>query len=66
MDRRRFGRTLRRYRNAKEFSQAALARQVGVTREYLLRLEDGQNEPTLGLAQRLAKALGVTVNDLLQ
>ena len=40
-------------------TQAALATQAGVTREYVNKLESGQYDPTLGVVQRLAKALGV-------
>jgi transcriptional regulator with XRE-family HTH domain len=67
MDRRRFGRTIRRLREAKGLTQATLAQRVGLTREHLLRIEGGTtNLPTLAAAIRLAKALDVTVNDLLK
>jgi putative transcriptional regulator len=66
MDRRRFGRTVRRLREAKGWTQATLAQRVGITREHLLRLEGGGYEPALGLALKLARQLGVTLNDLVQ
>jgi putative transcriptional regulator len=66
MDRRRFGRTVRRLREAKGWTQATLAQRVGITREHLLRLEGGGYEPALGLALKLARHLGVTLNDLVQ
>jgi DNA-binding XRE family transcriptional regulator len=39
---------------------------VGVARQYLIRLEAGMNEPTLGLALKLARQLDVTLNDLVK
>ena len=40
-------------------TQQALATQAGITREYVNKLEGGQYDPTLGVVQRLARALGV-------
>jgi transcriptional regulator with XRE-family HTH domain len=57
---RQFGKKLRTLREDAGMSQAALAKQAGITREYLNRLEAGQHDPTLGLVQRLARVLGVT------
>ena len=57
---RQFGKKLRTLREAAGMSQAALATQAGITREYVNRLEAGQHDPTLGLVQRLARVLGVT------
>jgi transcriptional regulator with XRE-family HTH domain len=56
---RQFGRKLRALREAAGMTQAALANQAGITREYVNKLEGGQYDPTLGVVQRLAKALGV-------
>ncbi len=47
-------------------SQAELAATVGVSREYLARLMTGRSDPPRGTAERLAKALGVTVGELLE
>jgi transcriptional regulator with XRE-family HTH domain len=46
-------------------SQAALAAKAGITREYVNKLEAGRYDPTVGVLQRLAKALGVPVTELL-
>ncbi len=46
-------------------TQTALAKQAGITREYLARLEKGMQDPTLGTMTKLAKALKVPVVELL-
>ena len=45
-------------------TQQDLADRVGVTRQTILSIEKGRYSPTIGLALRLAKVLGVTVEDL--
>jgi putative transcriptional regulator len=57
---------LKRLRNAKGWSQATLAKKLGVTREYLARLEGGQHDPPLSTVERLAKILGVRTAKLLE
>jgi XRE family transcriptional regulator of biofilm formation len=48
------------------FSQETLAKKAGLSRGYLLRLEAGRQDPTLGTMTKLAKALKVTVGELLE
>jgi transcriptional regulator with XRE-family HTH domain len=57
---------LKALRDAKGLSQAALAKKAKITREYVNRLEAGRYDPTVGVLQRLAKALGVPVTALLE
>jgi len=57
---------LRKLREAKEMSQEALAKKAKITREYVNKLEAGRYDPTVGVLQRLAKALGVPVTELLE
>jgi transcriptional regulator with XRE-family HTH domain len=45
-------------------SQAELAKRSRLSRGYLIRLEAGRQDPTLGTLERLAKALGVKVRAL--
>jgi XRE family transcriptional regulator, regulator of sulfur utilization len=59
------GRRLKRLREAKGLSQYALADKAGISRRYVMKLEAGQSDPTVGMLQRLAKALAVPVTDLL-
>jgi DNA-binding XRE family transcriptional regulator len=42
----------------------ALASKVKITREYVNKLEAGRYDPTLSVVRRLAKALKVTVGEL--
>jgi transcriptional regulator with XRE-family HTH domain len=63
---RQLGMKLKRVREARGMSQNAIAKKARITREYLSRLESGRYDPTVGVLQRLAKALGVPVTELLQ
>ena len=53
-------------RESKGLSQATLAQRAKITREYVNKLEAGRYDPTVGVLQRLAKALGVPVTVLLE
>ncbi len=55
---------VRRYRQQAGLSQEALARQVGVSRQTVVNIERGTNEPKVLLAMALAAALGVAINEL--
>jgi transcriptional regulator with XRE-family HTH domain len=57
---------LKELRNKKGWSQAALAAKLGLTREYLARLEGGQHDPPLSTVERLAKTLGVRISKLVE
>jgi transcriptional regulator with XRE-family HTH domain len=56
---RAIGWNLRRLRVQRKLSQESLAVDAGVDVSYLSRLENGRENPTLLLLERLAKALGV-------
>jgi transcriptional regulator with XRE-family HTH domain len=62
---RQLGMRLKATRTKRGMSQAALAAKAGITREYVNKLEAGRYDPTVGVLQRLAKALGVPVTELL-
>jgi len=57
---------LKRMREAKGLTQAALAKRAKVTREYVNKLEAGRHDPTVAVLQRLATVLGVPVAKLLE
>jgi transcriptional regulator with XRE-family HTH domain len=59
------GRRLVRLRTAQKLSQYALADKAGISRNYLRGLEQGTSDPTVGMVTRLAKALGVSLRELL-
>ena len=46
-------------------SRAELADLAGITRQYIRQLEAGLSDPTVGTLQKIAKALGVPVTELL-
>jgi putative transcriptional regulator len=56
--------SIRAAREEAGITQAALARQVGVTRQTLIAIEQGRYSPTLELAFQLARAFGVGLDDL--
>jgi transcriptional regulator with XRE-family HTH domain len=43
-----------------------LAKKARITREYVSKLEAGRYDPTIGVVQRQAKALKVTVAELVE
>jgi transcriptional regulator with XRE-family HTH domain len=55
---------LKSFREAQGLSQMVLASKVKITREYVNKLEAGRYDPTLSVVRRLAKALKVTVGEL--
>ena len=58
---------LKRHRlMADGMTQQELADMVGVTRQTILYIEKGKYSPTIGLALRLARVLGVRVEDLFE
>ena len=62
---RQIGRTLKRARERRAHPDRARV-EAGVSRAYVFRLEAGGADPTVGLLQKLAKALGVPLITLLK
>ena len=61
------GRRILAARTAKRLSQEALAKKAKVSRIYVAMLETGARQsPSLPVLERLAKALGVKLVDLLK
>lgn len=62
------GENIRTAREAKELTQLALGHAVGWTGPdagaQISRFESGQKEPRISTLQRIAAALGITVNQL--
>ena len=59
------GGNVRRLRKAGGLSQEDLAARVGIDMRYLGGIERGQENPSLGVLEQIAKALDVTVIALL-
>lgn len=61
-----FGANVRRIRRAKDMSQEELAHRADIHRTYLSALErSGGRNPTIKVVERIAKALDVTLGELL-
>ena len=61
----RFGKQLQRFRADRGLTQEQLAVTAGLTRSFVIRMEQGQYDPALSTLVRLAKALRVSVPELL-
>ena len=58
---------IKKLREAKWLSQEKLARLADVANNTLIKMESGENQnPTLDTLKKVAKALGVSVDDLIQ
>ncbi|MGD9909074.1 MAG: helix-turn-helix transcriptional regulator [Candidatus Izemoplasmatales bacterium] len=51
-------------RTLKGYSQQDLARMIGVSRQTIILIEQGEYNPSLKLCTDICKALDVTLNDL--
>lgn len=63
---RQMGRRLQKLREAQKLSRHEVAQRAGLSREGVRLIEAGRIDPTLGTLTRLAKALGVTLVELVQ
>ncbi len=59
------GATIQRLREQQRLSQVALARKAKIGRITLVRIEHGTQDPTVSTLERIARALGVRLRDLL-
>ncbi|MSU54811.1 MAG: XRE family transcriptional regulator [Candidatus Staskawiczbacteria bacterium] len=62
----KLGQNMKRIRIAKQMTQGDICRKLGVDRAYISNVESGNKNPTLSTITKLAKALGVSVKDLLE
>ena len=51
-------------RNAKGIRQEELARQMGVSRQTISSLENGRYNPSIGLAHKIARFFGMTIEEV--
>lgn len=65
-DAKKLGENLKKLRIKKDISQIELARILGVDRSFVSNIENGKNNPTLSTITSLAKALGISTNELLK
>ena len=64
--RKKFGKRLRALREDRGWSQEEFADRAGLHRTYVSAVERGVRNPTLSVLERLAKALGVSMTELVQ
>ena len=62
----RFGQNLKRIRTEKGISQGDIARTLKVNRSYISNIENGKMNPTLATIAKLAKAIEVSMDELLK
>lgn len=63
---RAFGKRIKRLRLERGMTQKLLAERTGVSLSYIGRLEIGRHDPQLSTLRKLAKALKVTISELVK
>lgn len=58
------GANIAKHRKKKGLTQEQLAQEAGITSEYVSRLENQKENPTVNLLERLCKALSIDIVDL--
>lgn len=61
-----FGQQVKQLRSACGISQEELSFLANLSTSHVSRLERGVKSPTLGVVQKVAKALGVSVSELMR
>jgi transcriptional regulator with XRE-family HTH domain len=61
-----FANIIKKYRIRNRLSQEALAEMAGIHHTYVGLVERGERKPTLDVAERLARALGKKLSDLVK
>lgn len=59
-----FGRSVRKRREAKDFTQETLAERANLDRSYISDVERGGRNLSIHSIHRIASALGTTISDL--
>lgn len=62
----RLGKNLKKIRTDKGISQGDIARSLDVSRGYISNIENGKTNPTLATISRLAKAVNVSIDELMK
>ena len=63
-DAKKLGENLKRIRLDKDIKQVEIAKILKVDRSFISNIENGKTNPTLSTITSLAKALGVSTNEL--
>lgn len=62
----RLGNNIKRIRKEKGMSQGDISRALNMDRGYISRVESGQKNPTISNIEKIAKALGISPDELLK
>lgn len=62
----KLGENIRKIRLAKVMTQGDLCRKLEVDRAYMSNIESGKKNPTLSTIENIAKALNVSIDELLK
>ena len=62
----KLGENIRRIREEKGMTQIELCRKLKVDRAYMSNVENGKKNPTLSTIEKIAKALGVSLEELMK
>jgi transcriptional regulator with XRE-family HTH domain len=62
----KLGQNMKKWRIKKEMSQGDISRALAVDRSYVSNIESGRMNPTLSTLEKLAKAIGISVRDLVE
>lgn len=62
----KLGRNLKRIRKEKGISQGDIVRSLGMDRAFISNIENGKTNPTLATIAKLAKAVGVPIDELMK
>lgn len=63
---RKLGENVRRIREEKGMTQIELCRKLELDRAYMSNIENGKKNPTLATIEKIAKALGVSLDELIK
>ena len=62
----KLGKNLKRIRTAKGITQGDIVRKLGLGRGFISNIENGKANPTLSTITKIAKAIGVSVGELMK
>lgn len=62
----KLGLNLKRIRTKKDISQGDIAKELGISRGFISTIENGKTNPTLATISKLAKALEVSIEELVK
>ncbi len=62
----KLGQNLKRIRTEKGISQGDIVRTLGMPKSFVSSIENGKTNPTLATITKIAKAIGVSVGELMK